>query len=207
MDTNSILSIFWQCSLGIALLALTALFIYLCATLGSLRNSLNSIQNTLNSTENLVNQELGILISDVSHTVKEINKELPQLLQNINGVTASLQKISEDEIQPTLHNVQEMTEKLSQSVQELESLVQMVANFSGQTIEQAEYFRNHVAVSLADIIGMWHGLKAGWDRLYKSSNSNEVYESNTVNNESQPHVQDNASETETAPEKPEAVAE
>ena len=197
MEPNLMLTIFWQCSLGITLLALAALFIYLCATLGSLRNSLNSIQNTLNSTENLVNQEVGILIADVSQTVKEINKELPQLLQNINGVTASIQQISEDEIQPTLHNVQEMTEKLNQSIQELESLVQMVSTFSGQTIEQAEYFRNQVAVSLADVIGMWHGLKAGWDRLYKSSNSKETSEPDSVNEEdntSVPNI-DSGSET------------
>ncbi len=206
MDSNLLLTIFWQCSLGIALLALAALFIYLCATLGSLRNSLNSIQNTLNSTENLVNQEVGILISDVSQTVKEINKELPQLLQNINGVTASIQQISEDEIQPTLHNVQEMTEKLSQSIQELESLVQMVSTFSGQTIEQAEYFRNKVAVSLADIIGMWHGLKAGWDKLYKTSNSKEESEPTSVNDNPETSVPNMDTEPETTTEETASVS-
>jgi uncharacterized protein YoxC len=188
-EWNIILSFFWKGSLGVALIALTALFVYLCRTLGSLRNSLSSIQNTLNSTENLVNQEVGILITDVSQTVKEINKELPQLLQNINGVTASIQQISENEVQPTLHNVQELSETLNQSVQELESVVEKVSTFSGQTIEQAEYFRNQVAVSLADIVSMWHGLKAGWDRLSKSSNSNGATQSNAENSESQAPVQ------------------
>ncbi len=180
MDSEVILSIIWKCSLSMALLALTALFIYLCAALSSIRKSLNSIQNTLNSTENLVNQEVGILINDVTQTVKEINKELPQLLQNINGITASLQQISENEIQTTLHNVQELTEALNHSIHEFESVVHKVSSFSGQTIEQAEYFRNQVAVSLADIIGLWHGVKAGWEKLYnKSSNSGGVTVSNT----------------------------
>ncbi len=185
MDWNIIVSIFWKCSLGAALIALTVLFCYLCAAIGSVRNSLNSIQNTLNSTENLVNQEVGILINDVSQTVKSINKELPELMQNLNGVTASIQQISEDEVQPTLHNIQEVTQTLNQSIKELESLIQKVSTFSGQTIEQAEYFRNQVAVSLADIVSMWQGLKAGWDKLYRSYSSNGKDKPNEQNGEAE----------------------
>ena len=163
MDWSLIASIFWKFSLGVLLLALTALAGYLCAAIGSLRNSLNSIRNTLNSTESIVNQEIGELISDVDKTVKEVNKELPQLLQNLNGLTASLQGISESEIQPTVHNIQEMSGALNQSIQELEELVQKVTSFSGQTLEQATFFRNQLAVSLADIVSLWQGVKAGWD--------------------------------------------
>lgn len=199
MDLSLILTIFLQSTLGIALLALTALFIYVCATLGSVRKSLNSIQNTLNSTENLVNQEVGILISDVTQTVKEINKELPQLLQNLNGVTASIQHISENEIQPTLHNVQEMTEQLNQGVQKLELLVNSVSTFSGQTIEQAEYFRNQIAVSLADVISMWHGVKAGWEKFYRPSGSN-TQEPDDVESEVPPDSEPEESQVETDPE-------
>ena len=183
MDWTTIVSIFWKCSLGAALIAITVLFCYLCAAIASLRNSLNSIQNTLNSTENLVNQEVGILINNVSQTVKSINKELPELLQNLNGVTSSIQQISEDEVQPTLHNIQEVTQTLNQSIKELESLIQKVSTFSGQTIEQAEYFRNQVAVSLADIVGTWQGLKAGWNKLYRSYSSNGKDQPNEQNSE------------------------
>ena len=204
---SSIVSIFWKCSLGVALIALTVLIGYLCAALGSIRNSLSSIQNTLNSTENLVNQEIGILITDVSQTVKEINKELPQLLQNLNGITASIQQISENEVQPTVHNIQELTQTLNQSVQELEALVQKVSSFSGQTIEQAEYFRNQVAVSLADVVGMWHGLKAGWDRLYKSSQSNGTNQPEPGNSDSHLQSDDEELEAVAPEEQPEAAVE
>ena len=163
MDWSFVASIFWKLSLGILLLALTALAGYLCAAVGSLRNSLNSIRNTLNSTESIVNQEIGELISDVDKTVKEVNKELPELLQNLNGLTASLQGISESEIQPTVHNIQEMSSTLNQSIHELEALVQKVTDFSGQTIEQAAFFRNQLAGSLTDIVSLWQGVKAGWD--------------------------------------------
>ena len=163
MDWSLIASIFWKFSLGVLLLALTALAGYLCAAVGSLRNSLNSIRNSVNSTESIVNQEVGELISDVDKTVKEVNKELPQLLQNLNGLTASLQGISESEIQPTVHNIQEMSGALNQGIQELEELVQKATSFSGQTLEQATFFRNQIAVSLADIVSLWQGVKAGWD--------------------------------------------
>ena len=163
MDWGFIASIFWKFSLGVLLLALTALVGYLCAAVGSLRNSLNSIRNTLNSTESIVNQEIGELITDVDKTVKEVNKELPELLQNLNGLTASLQGISESEIQPTVHNIQEMSGVLNQSIQELDALVQKVSSFSGQTLEQAAFFRNQLAVSLADVVSLWQGVKAGWD--------------------------------------------
>lgn len=163
MDWSLTASLFWKFGLGILFLALTALVGYMCAAVGSLRNSLNSIRNTLNSTENMVNQEIGTLITDVDKTVKEVNKELPELLQNLNGLTASLQQISEAEIQPTIHNIRGMSDVLNQSIQELEELVKKVSSFSGQTLEQATFFRNQLAVSLADIVGLWQGIKAGWD--------------------------------------------
>ena len=171
MDWTFIGSIFWKFSLGILLLALTALAGYLCAAIGSLRNSLNSMRNTLNSTENIVNQEIGVLITDVDKTVKEVNKELPQLLQNLNGLTASLQTISESEIQPTVHNIQEMSGALNQSIQQLEALVQKASSFSGQTIEQATFFRNQLAVSLTEVVSLWQGIKAGWDSFASGQSS------------------------------------
>ena len=172
MDWNFIGSIFWKFSLGVSLLALTALAGYLCAAIGSLRNSLNSIRNTLNSVENMVNQEIGELITDADKTVKTVNAELPELLQNLNGLTASLQGISESEIQPTVHNIQEMSGALNQSIQQLEELVQKVSGFSGQTIEQATFFRNQIAVSLADIVSLWQGIKAGWDSFASGQSDN-----------------------------------
>ena len=190
MDWNLYISIFWQCSLGIALIALTILVIYLCKAISSLRNSLGSIENTLNSTQKLVNNEIGILISDATQTLKVINNDLPELLQNLNGITASIQKISENEVQPTAHNIQELTLALSKSIQELETLVQKVSTFSGDTIHQAEYFRNQIAESLADIVGLWHGLKAGWDKIYKFTQSNGTPQSNTNNGDSNASVEE-----------------
>ncbi len=169
MDWAIVASLFWKIGLGIFLLALTVLAGYMCATFGSLRNSLNSIQNTLNSTENLVNQELGELINEMHQTVKEVNKELPELLQNLNGLTASFQDISNSELQPTAHNIQEMSEALNQSIRELSALVEKASQFSGQTLEQATFFRNQLATSLAELLSLWQGIKAGWENFRSNS--------------------------------------
>ena len=88
MEWLPIASVFWKICLGILLLAFSVLIGYVCATLGSIRNSLDSIRNTLKSTEGLIDKEVTTLLGDVDQTVKEVNKGLPELLENINGITA-----------------------------------------------------------------------------------------------------------------------
>ncbi len=47
----------------------------------------------LNATEDLVgiHREVSILLTSLDGTVTELNQKLPQLLENINGITASVQ--------------------------------------------------------------------------------------------------------------------
>jgi len=165
MDWSLIASIFWKVSLGLFLIALTVLAGYLCAAFGSLRNSLNSIRDTLNSIESIVNQELSELIIDVDKTAKALNKELPTLLQNLQALMISWESISESEIRPTLHNVQEMGATLNRSTQEFNQLVQKASHFSAETVEQITFFRNQFAGFLTNTISLWQGIKAGWNHF------------------------------------------
>ncbi len=162
MDWSLLASIFWKLSLGLLLIALTVLTGYLCAAVGSLRNSLHSIRDTLRSIESVVNQELSELIIDIDRTAKVLNTELPTLLGNLRSVLASWEGISESEIRPTVHNVREMSNVLSRSAQELDRLVQKVSDFSAETVDQVAFFRNQLAGLLTNTISVWHGIKAGW---------------------------------------------
>ena len=162
MDWSLLASNFWKLSLGLLFIGLTVLTGYLCAAFGSLRHSLNSIRDTLNSIESIVNQELSELIVDVDKTAKSLNKELPTLLGNLRALLASWEGISESEIRPTVHNVQEMSTTLNHSAQELNQLVEKVSNFSGETVEQIAFFRNQLTGLLTNTISLWHGIKAGW---------------------------------------------
>lgn len=162
MDWSLFISNFWKLSLGLLLIGLTVLTGYLCAAFGSIRNSLNSIRDTLNSIEGIVNQELSELIIDVDKTAKALNEELPTLLGNLRELLASWENISESEIRPTLHNVQEMSTTLNRSTQELDQGIQKVSTFSAETVAQIAFFRNQLSGLLTNAISLWRGIKAGW---------------------------------------------
>ena len=162
MDWSLLISNLWKLSLGLLLIGLTVLTGYLCAAFGSLRDSLNSIRDTLNSIEDIVNQELSELIIDVDKTAKALNEELPTLLGNLRELLASWANVSESEIRPTLHNVQEMSATLNRSTQELDQVVEKISAFSGETVAQIAFFRNQLAGLLTNAISFWHGIKAGW---------------------------------------------
>lgn len=162
MDWSLLISNLWKLSLGLLLIGLTVLTGYLCAAFGSIRNSLNSIRDTLNSIEGIVNQELSELIIDVDKTTKALNEELPTLLENLRELLASWVNISESEIRPTLHNVQEMSTTLNRSTQELDQGIQKVSAFSAETVAQIAFFRNQLSGFLTNAISLWHGIKAGW---------------------------------------------
>lgn len=162
MDWTLFASIFWKFSLSILLIGLIVLTGYLCLVLRSLRKLLNSIQDTLDSIENIVSHEVGELIAHIDTTVKEVNKTLPALLQNLSALAGSWQGISESEIRPIAHNVQETSAALNSSTQALGELVQKVSVFSHETLEQVSFFRNEIAGLLANIISWWYGIKAGW---------------------------------------------
>jgi len=173
MEWSLIASVFWKVCFGVLLVALSALVGYVCAMLGSIRNSLDSIQNTLKSTEHLIDKEVTTLLWDVGQTVKEVNKGLPELLQNVNGITASLQEISQADIQPTVHSIREMTKTVSQNLEKLDQLVDGVANFSQHTVERAGYYRDQLSIPINDVIGVWSGLKAGWEVFSRSRKPKE----------------------------------
>ena len=162
MDYSLLASSFWKLSLGLLLIALTILIGYLCAAFGSLRNSLNSIRDTLHSIESMVNQELSELMINVGTTAKALNQELPALLGNLRALLVSWESMSESEIRPTAHNIQEITTTVNHSTQELNKLVRKVSHFSLETVEQIAFFRNQLVGVLTNAISLWHGLKAGW---------------------------------------------
>lgn len=164
------ISLIWVIPLGLFLLALTVMVGYACGVLGSIRNSLNSARNTLQSIEGLVDKDVRILLEDVDGAVKEINKSLPELLENVTELTASLQQISKSEIEPTAHNIQQMTDTINRSVAKIDELIGVLTGFSQETVERAEYYRDQLSVPLTDIISLWSGIKAGLEVFSKSPN-------------------------------------
>ena len=179
MDTLlNFASLYWQIPLGLLLLALATFFIWLASriskTLNSVDNLLNkSIPSLLKATEQLVgvHRDISTLLTSLDGTVTELNQKLPQLLENINGITASIQEISESEIRLTTHNIQEITETVNQNLAKIDELVNTVTDFSQSTIKHVEYYRDQLSVPVTDVISAWSALKRSWDVFSQSRKS------------------------------------
>lgn len=181
MDTafsNMAASLYWQIPLGILLLVLAIFFIWLGSriskTLKSVENLLDkSVPSLLKATEHLVgvHRDVSTLLTSLDGTITELNQKLPQLLENINGITASIQQISESEVRPTTHNIQEITETVNQNIAKIDELVDSVRDFSESTITHAEYYREQLSVPITDFISAWSALKTSWTVFGRSRKS------------------------------------
>ena len=186
MDT----SLYWQIPLGLLLLVLAIFFIWLAFRIGKtlklVENLLDkSVPNLLKATEHLVgiHSDLSNLLTSVDGTVTELNQKLPQLLENITGITASIEQISESEIQPTTHNIQQITETVNQNIAKIDELVDTVKDFSQKTIKHAEYYRDQLSSPVGDVIGAWSALKASWGVFSQSRKSHTSDSEDTTQKE------------------------
>ena len=157
--------IVWKLSLSVFLLVLSGAAIYLVARLGRV---LRDIGGTFKSVEAIVDNELNDLLKEVDQSVKALNTELPELLKNVNAITASIQHISESEVQPITHNIHEMTQVVNQSVAKLDELMNLIGDFSQKTVNRAEYYRDQLTVPISDMISLWSGIKTGWEVFSQS---------------------------------------
>jgi uncharacterized protein YoxC len=171
-------SLYWQIPLGLLLLVLAIFFIWLAVrinkTLKSVENLLDkSVPSLLKATEQLVgvHRDVSTLLTSLDGTVTELNQKLPQLLENINGITASIQQISESEIQSTTHNIQEITETINQNIAKIDELVNTVTDFSQTTIKHVEYYRDQLSAPVTDVISAWSALKRSWNVFSQSRQS------------------------------------
>ena len=185
LNMNS--SLYWQIPLGLLLLVLAIFFIWLTARLGKTLNSVEnlldrSVPNLLKATEQLVgvHSDVSTLLTSLDGTVTELNQRLPALLENINGIAASIQQISESEIRPTTHNIQEITNTVNQNIARIDELVDSVSDFSQATLKHAEYYREQLSVPLSDFVSACSAVKTGWERFKQSRKSSKSASDDTT---------------------------
>ena len=150
----------WQIPLAIALLGLAWFFVSLAFQLGK----------TLKSIESVVDGQVVPLLRELNQTTTDLNRDLPQLIGNLNQLMQTLQEVSTSEVQPTLHSVQEMTELMNQNVSKIDLLVNEIGEFSKNTVGRANYYRDQLAIPLTDLLSLWSGIKAGFEHLVKWKN-------------------------------------
>ena len=120
----------WQVPLAISLLSLAWFLLSLAFRLGK----------TLKSVEAVLDGEVLTLLKQLNQTIGSLDRDLPELLESLNGLMVTLEKISAQEIQPTLHSLQEITELVNQRVSEIDLFIMEVNKFSKETVTRAEYY-------------------------------------------------------------------
>jgi ABC-type transporter Mla subunit MlaD len=119
----------------------------------------------LKSVESAVDGEVLPLLKQLNRAAANLNQDLPQLIGNLNGLMVTLEKISAQEIQPTLHSMQEIAELVNQKVSEIDSLIGEINQFSKETVSRAEYYRDQLSIPITDILSLWSGVRAGVEHL------------------------------------------
>jgi ABC-type transporter Mla subunit MlaD len=132
-----------------------------------------SVPSLLKATEQLVSvhSDVSTLLTSLDGTVTELNQKLPELLENINGITASMQQMSESEIRQTTHNIQEITDTVNQNIAKIDELVNTVTDFSQTTVKHVEYYRDQLSVPVSDFVSAWSAVKTGWETFNRSRKS------------------------------------
>lgn len=179
MDTlNLDSSLYWQIPLGLLLLVLAIVFVWLTVQIGRALKSVQSlldknVPSLLKATEHLVglHRDISTLLASLDGTVTELNQKLPQLLDNINGITASIEQLSESEIRPTTQNIQEITETVNQNIAKIDELINTVTDFSQTSIKHVEYYRDQLSVPVTDFISAWNAVRTGWKTFSQSRRS------------------------------------
>ena len=123
-------ALLWQIPLAVALLGLAWFFISLAFQLGK----------TLKSVESVVDGQVVPLLRELNQTTTDLNRDLPQLIGNLNQLIQTLQEISTSEIQPTLHSVQKITELMNQNASKIDLLVNEIGEFSKYLLGLKIYF-------------------------------------------------------------------
>ena len=145
----------WQVPLAVSLLSLSWFLLSLSFRLG----------RTLKSVESVLDGEILTLLKQLNQTIGSLDQDLPELLESLNGLMVTLEKISAQEIQPTLHSLQEITELVNQRVSEIDLFIMEVNKFSTETVTRAEYYRDQLSVPITDILSLWSGVRAGIENL------------------------------------------
>ena len=180
-------SLYWKIPLGLLLLVLSIFFIWIAFRIGKTLKSVESLLdgnvfNLLKAIEELavihkdVSTIASALLRSLNRTVTALNRELPQLLETTKRIAVSIRQISDSEIRPTTHNVQEITETVNQNITKINKLVNGVTDFSQTTVKQAEYYRDRLAGSVTDIISAWSAIKASWE-VFRGSRQSHISDS------------------------------
>jgi len=125
------------------------------------------IKPMMNNIQNLTGQ-LNEEISKIGVTLENVNG----ITGNVNGITASIQELSETEIKGIAGNIEEITGKINEDLTKIDEVVATTTDFTKETIEKVEFYRDKLFVPIIDIISFWNAVKTGLATITQSRQKN-----------------------------------
>jgi methyl-accepting chemotaxis protein len=98
------------------------------------------------------------------------------ITENIDDITASIQQLSETEIKEIANNIEEITSKINEDLAKVDDVVTTTTDFTKNTIEKAEFYRDKLFVPIIDILSFWNAIKVGL------ANISQIRQKNLKNN-------------------------
>jgi len=126
------------------------------------------IKQIMNNVQNLTEQ-LNEEISKIGTTIENVNG----ITANVDGITTSIQEISESEIKGVAGNIEEITSRINEDIAKVDEVVTTTTDFTKDTIEKVEFYRDKLFVPIIDILSFWNAVKAGLGNISQIRQKND----------------------------------
>ena len=161
--------------------------------IGTTLENVNSITGNVNGITASIQQLSETEIKGIAGNIQEITgriseEEIPKLgttfenvsgiTGNVNGITSSIQQLSETEIKGIVGNIQEITGKVNEDLAKVDEVVTATTDFTKNTIEKVEFYRDKLFVPIIDILSFWNAVKTGLASISQKKNDKRGGDSN-----------------------------
>ncbi|MBC8234199.1 hypothetical protein H8E77_32020 [bacterium] len=156
--------------------------------IGTTLENVNSITGNVNGITASIQQLSETEIKGIAGNIQEITgriseEEIPKLgatfenvsgiTGNVNGITSSIQQLSETEIKGIVGNIQEITGKINEDLAKVDEVVTTTTDFTKNTIEKVEFYRDKLFVPIIDILSFWNAVKTGLASISQKKNDDK----------------------------------
>ena len=137
---------------------------------------IENLDGVTKSIQELSETEIKPMMHNIQNLTGQLNEEIPKIgttLENVNGITASIQQLSETEIKGIAGNIQEITSKVNEDLAKVDEVVTTTTDFTKETIEKVEFYRDKLFVPIVDILSFWNAVKTVLTNITQIRGENE----------------------------------
>jgi ABC-type transporter Mla subunit MlaD len=146
-------------------------------------NVIENLDGVTKSFQELSETEIKQMMNNIQNLTGQLNEEIPKIgttIENVNGITgnvdgitASIQELSETEVKGIAGNIEEITSKINEDIAKVDEVVTTTTDFTKNTIEKAEFYRDKLFVPIVDILSFWNAIKTGLSSISQRKKDKE----------------------------------